>query len=124
MSWITNVLAFFLSIKRKYPQKKKRPQNGTEKRKNASILSYYELIDTLQENIGKEITIKFKNVSHLYENQVTNPRNEFKGRVLAVDDEWVKLELKSPASTFDRSPDYLYFKTETILEIVVDEQKD
>lgn len=127
MGWLTSIFAFFLFFKRKKTAKNGRPQketNGRGKRKNGGIISHYELIDTLKENIGQEVTIKVKKVSHLYENQVTDPRNEFTGRVLAVDDEWIKLELKPSALTYDRNPDYLYFRTETILEITVDETKD
>lgn len=121
MSWFMSLIAILLYLRRKSMSKLFRKKDSLRRkpqstRKNASIIRHYELLDQLQENIGQEVVIKFKNLSHLYENQITNQNNEFSGKILAMDDEWIKLEFQPSTLTPDRSPDYLYFKTDIILD--------
>lgn len=93
-------------------------------RNKGNIIEYYQLLDDLKANIGKEVVIQSKNLSHLYQNQIKNTDNEFRGKLLEVDDDWLKLELYSSAMNPDRSPDYLYFKTKVIVAFTLVEKNE
>lgn len=116
MSWLASLLAILLYFKRKSLAKiiKRKDSSPGKKRKNTAIISHYELLDRLQENIGQEVMIQSKNQAHLYENQLTNTNRDFKGKIIAVDDIWIKLELNASSFPMDRRPDYLYMRTEMI----------
>ena len=120
-------ILFYLSQKMKRAFTPKKSPKLTEKRrirKNENIIKHYQLLDDLQANIGKDLIIQSKNLNHLYQNQIKNANNEFRGKLLEVDDDWLKLELYSSAMNPDRSPDYLYFKTKVIVAFTLVEKNE
>ncbi len=129
MKTLRSLLAilFYLwqKMKRAFTSKKNpRIEEKKNIRKNENIIKHYQLLDNLQANIGREVVIQSKNLSHLYQNQIKDSNNEFRGKLLEVDDDWLKLELHSSAKNSHRSPDYLYFKTKVIVAFTLIEKNE
>lgn len=114
-------------IKRIFTRSIKNKKEGyTEKKKlekKALMIKQYELIDNLKRNIGKNIIIDLDNYVHLNQNQISRKDYEFKGRVLDVDDDWIKLEFTPSIVLNPRGPDYLYFRTEVIIDFTLIEDE-
>lgn len=89
------------------------------RRKNENVIEHYQLLDELKASVDKEVVIQSKKLSHLYQNQIKDINNEFSGKILEIDDDWIKLELNRTHLTQDRSPDYLYFKTKVIIDFSI-----
>lgn len=92
--------------------------NYTEKKKlekKSLMIKRYELLDKLKENIGNRVFIQSENQIHLYQNDLSPVDYELKGRILEVDDDWIKLERYPSNYLKARGPDYLYFKTDVII---------
>lgn len=129
MRGLKSILAILFYISQKIitalKPNKNSVRNETKKiRNNKNIIEHYQMLDDLQANIGQEVVIQSKNLSHLYQNQIKNTNNEFRGKLLEVDDDWLKLELYSSARNPDRSPDYLYFKTKVIVAFALIEKNE
>lgn len=108
----TVLLKIIQKRKRKYSQKKK-------SEKKSLLIERYELLDHLKANIENRVLIKSENLIHLYQNQVSPSDYTISGRILEVDDDWIKLELEPSSFLKTRGPDYLYFKTDVIIDFTV-----
>lgn len=124
MSWLISVTAFLLYFKRKNVFKFLRKRyisyrKNKKLNKDSTFIEQYERIDHLKENIGEIVTIRSKDLTHLYHNQIKEADYELTGKILELDDDWIKLEYIQPVFTQNRDPDYLYFRTDAIVDFSV-----
>lgn len=116
-----HIIAKFLSlIKRlllKVNQKKRKPNlKKIKKEESNSLIKHYEMTDALKENIGNTVYIYTQNMTNYYQNQIAADKFNFNGKILDVDDNWIKIEFSPPKSFNVRGPDYLYFRTDLIIK--------
>lgn len=114
------IIKFFDLVKKIFAKPiQTRREDYTEKKKlkkKVLMIERYELIDHLKSNIGKNIIVDLDNFVPFNQNQLPREDYEFKGRILDVDDDWVKLEFTPSVILNPRGPDYLYFRTELIID--------
>lgn len=87
-----------------------------ENKKVSLLLKHYEMIDGLREQINQEVEIHSKNLIFHQQNQISSKSFRVMGRILEVDDHWIKMEYFPSKYLKVRGPDYLYFRTEVIID--------
>lgn len=111
-------------IKKLIPTRNLKDKKEEPKRNNHPLIEHYELVDQLKANVGKHVTMKTQNLTHLYQNQINDRNFELRAQIIEVDDEWIKLELSSNRYLNVRTHDLLYFRVDLIIDFYVNEESE
>lgn len=116
---LAKIFYLFKALFSKEPPKETEHYSLNKKEEEKSpLLKHYEMIDALIENINQEVEIHSDNLIRHQQNQISTESFIVKGKILDVDDHWIKMECYPSKYLKVRGPDYLYFRTEVIIDFV------
>lgn len=116
---LIKILSFLKGLLIKKKSKKEENYSINKKKdKVSSLLKHYEMIDALKEEINQVVEIHGKNLILRQHNQISSNNFVVKGKILEVDDHWIKMEYHPSKYLKVRGPDYLYFRTDAIMNFI------